>query len=295
MANTRKRACAQVCMYSLLSLGLPVALGYPQPAAATPNYESRRIRIEYAEPKNPAHQQLNQMLREHRALEKLQEIFGPFQLPTELTLRITGCDGISNAWYIQPTVTVCYEYLDEIFRNMPKEPTPEGVTPSDAVTGQFFYAFAHEMGHAMFDLLSVPVFGRPEDAADQFATFVILQFGKDEARRLIKGAAYSYRKYLQNPTVIAPLAAFSDAHSPPAERFYNLLCIAYGADSVLFKDVVAKGYLPPERANGCSREYGEVSYAFHQLIRPHLDLDLAKHVMRREWLPPQGEQRQSRN
>jgi hypothetical protein len=35
---------------------------------------------------------------------------------------------------------------------MPKETTPAGVTPVDAVLGQFFYAIAHEAGHAMFDL-----------------------------------------------------------------------------------------------------------------------------------------------
>ena len=36
---------------------------------------------------------------------------------------------------------------------------PAGITPADAISGQFFYAFAHEMGHAVFDLLAVPVFG----------------------------------------------------------------------------------------------------------------------------------------
>lgn len=60
--------------------------------------------------------------------------------------------------------------------------------------GQFFYVFAHEMGHAMFDILRVPIFGNAEDAADQFATYIMLQFGKDQARRLITGAALSYKQ-----------------------------------------------------------------------------------------------------
>jgi Putative metallopeptidase len=253
--------------------------------AAAPSFEAKRIKIEYGEPKNPAHEHVLGMLQKHRALEKMQEIFSPLQLPVDLTLRTVGCDGVSNAWYIQPTISICYEYVDEIFRNMPKETTPAGITPEDAVTGQFFYAVAHEMGHAVFDLLSIPVLGRPEDAADQFAAYVILQFGKDDARRLITGAAYAYEKYLRNPTVTAPLTAFSDAHSPPAERFYNLLCMAYGADSRLFADAVSKGYLPADRAKGCTREYGEVSYAFYKLIRPRLDRELAQQVMRKEWLP----------
>src|SRR5262245_39981409 len=191
----------------------------------------------------------------------------------------------SNAWYSRPTVTICYEYLAEVQRDMPKETTPAGVTPADAVLGQFFYAIAHEVGHAMFDLLNVPVFGHQEDAADQFAGYIILQFGKDDARRLILGAAHSYNKYVKNPTVTAPLTAFSDEHGPPAQRYYNLLCLAYGADPVLFGDVVDKNYLPKERAKLCRSQYGELNYAFHQLISPHLDRQLAKQVMDKSWLP----------
>ena len=86
-----------------------------------------------------------------------------------------------------------------------------------------------------------------------------------------------------------PLAAFSDAHSPPAERFYNMLCMAYGADARLFADFVTEGYLPKARAAGCTREYGEVAYAFQKLIVPHLDKDRAKAVLQKTWLPDQRE------
>jgi Putative metallopeptidase len=246
--------------------------------------QSRGMRVEYDPPKNPVHLPLYDMVKERRVLEKLREVFSPFQLPVDLTLKTTGCDGQANAWYARPTLTICYEYLDEIRRDMPKDAAEIGITPNDAAIGQFFYAAAHEMGHAVFDLLSVPVFGRPEDAADQFATYMMLQFGKADARRLILGAAHSYKKYVNNPTVTAPLKAFSDWHGAPAQRFYNLLCLAYGADPVLFADFAEKQFLPEARARGCRREYGEVAYAFGQLIAPHLDQQLAKRVMDKTWL-----------
>ena len=278
MKSTSRLSGVLVSALCLSLLVMPVKL-------AVADAQSKRIAIEYEPPKNPAHQPLYEMLKERRVLEKLQEIFSPFQLPIELTFKTVGCDGLSNAWYSRPTVTICYEYLAEIQRDMPKETTPAGVTPADAVLGQFFYAVAHETGHAIFDLLNVPVFGHQEDAADQFAGYIILQFGKADARRLILGAAHSYKKYVQNPTVTAPLTAFSDEHGPPAQRFYNLLCLAYGADRVLFADVVEKEYLPKERARLCRRQYGELTYAFHQLIAPHLDKQLAKQVMDKSWLP----------
>ncbi len=257
-------------------------------ALASTDAQPNRIRIEYVPPTNPEHQGIYEMVKERRVLEKMQEIYGAFRLPFDLTMRTVGCDGVSNAWYQRGRVSICYEYLEEVRRMMPKETSPQGVTPADAMVGQFFYVVSHEMGHAMFDMLDVPVFGGGEDAADQFATFIMLQFGKDEARRLVVAAAYSYREFLTNPKVTAPLAAFSDMHSPPATRFYNMLCLAYGADSKLFGDFVDKGYLPKERASGCRREYGEVSYAFTKLIAPHLDKAIAQSVLKKDWLPTQS-------
>ena len=247
--------------------------------------QTNRMRIEYVAPTNPAHQALYELLKEKRALEKLQEIFSPFRLPVDLTLRTVGCDGVSNAWYHLPAVSVCYEYLNEILQAMPKSTTPDGVTPADAVMGQFFYVFAHEMGHAMFDILQVPIFGNAEDAADHFATYIMLQFGKDQARGLITGAALSYKKYVMGPQVTAPLVAFSDAHAAPAQRFFNLLCLAYGANQELFSDFVTKGYLPEARARGCKGEYDQVAFAFRDLIVPHLDQQMAKVVLNKAWLP----------
>ena len=50
--------------------------------------------------------------------------------------------------------------------------------------------FLHEVGHAVFDYLDVPNTGREEDVADQFAAYLLLQFAKSDARRLILGVAY---------------------------------------------------------------------------------------------------------
>ena len=267
------------------AFGSPI---YTLGALASADAQPNRINIEYVPPTNPEHQHIYEMVKERRVLEKLQEIYGAFKLPFELTLRMVGCDGVVNAWYQRGRVSVCYEYLEEVQRMMPKETSPQGVTPADAMVGQFFYVVSHEMGHAMFDMLDVPIFGGGEDAADRFATYIMLQFGKDQARRLITAAAYSYRNFLTHQKVTAPLAAFSDAHSPPATRFYNMLCLAYGADAKLFGDYVEQGYLPKERASGCRKEYGEVSYAFTKLIAPHIDKAIAQRVMKTDWLPAQS-------
>jgi hypothetical protein len=246
--------------------------------------QPNRIVIEYIPPKNPAHQALYDWVRERQVLEKSQELFSPFRLPTDLTLRLQGCDGKVNAWFRRWSITICYEYLDFIRQNMPAEQSTWGVTPTDAVVGQYFYVLGHEMGHALFDMLSVPLWGRPEDAADQFSAYMMLQLGKTEARRLITGAAYSYKGYLANPTIAVRIAMFSGVHGAPLQRYFNLLCIAYGADPELFKDLVDNDYLPERRARSCRVEFGEVNFAFQQTMLSHVDRELARKVLSQDWI-----------
>jgi hypothetical protein len=81
------------------------------------------------------------------------------------------------------------------------------------------------------------------------------------------------------------LRSFSSNHGAPQARFYNMLCLAYGADQKLFADLIEKDYLPPGRAKGCKREYMEVAFAFQHLIRKHVDADMAKRVLETDWLP----------
>lgn len=246
--------------------------------------EPRRIDIAYVPPKDPKHRALYELLTSRRVLEKIQAILAPFRLPARVLLKVEGCDGTANAYSGDGGVTVCYEYLDEIWRNVPAETTPEGVAPVDALVGPLVDVFFHEFGHVLFYLLQVPILGREEDAADQFSAYLMLNFGYDEAKRLIAGAAYQFKRDLM-PEFRLELKDFSDTHGTPAQRFYNLLCIAFGANSELFNDIVNKGHLPVERAIGCEDEYRAVAHAFKTLIGPHIDQALAKDVMARHWLP----------
>ena len=110
-----------ICMIFVVALP---RLGHAAPAEA-----GTIQHFDYAPPKNPAHQTLYELLKEYRALEKLQELLSRFRLPRLLTLKLEGCDGESNAWYDDDTVTVCYEYIDEVWRNAPETTTPVGPHP----------------------------------------------------------------------------------------------------------------------------------------------------------------------
>ena len=216
-------------------------------AAVSPKFKSNRIEVRYVEPESANQQPVFKLLKERRALEKLRDLLNAIRLPRTLTLQTQSCKGVVNAWYENATVTLCYELVDDIWSKVPERTTPAGVAPVDTMVGPFVHVFLHEIGHALFDLLNIPVLGREEDAADQFATYLMLQFDNDEARRLIGGTAYQYKEDVSSPTVSMPLKQFSDEHGAAAQRFYNLLCMAYGSDQKLFGDLVTSGYLRVNR------------------------------------------------
>ncbi len=231
------------------------------------------IRIVYAAPKDAAHEPLYQSLRDKRVLERIRDRLAGLRLPRVLTLTVKGCDGEVDASYeaSDTTLTICYEYLayiQDLGRSIPPAGVAEGLTPANYIVGPFLEVVLHELAHAIFDLKKVPVLGREEDAADQVAAYTLLRLGKDEARRVIASVAVMYASEAKE----APpeLKDFANEHSLPAQRFYNLMCIAYGSDRKTFGDFVEKGYLPAERADLCEEEYRQVKYAFDRLVMPHL-------------------------
>jgi hypothetical protein len=272
---------------ALILPNLPVAQSQ---TTATQIDQPNRISVAYVTPKNSSFQQLYDRLRDRRALEKIQEILSPLRLPEELTIKTAEC-GVVNSWYTRenskPSVTICYEFLKHILESLPEKTSSAGVTPGDAAVGQFTWVALHEVGHATFDIFDVPIFGHAEDAADNFATYIMLQFGKGQARRLIGGAAWAWRAYLgdykRNPVVQMRIAGFASDHGLPEERFYNLLCLAFGADPVQFADL--GDYLPPTRSPNCSYEYKTLIHAFHKEITPHIDREMAGRILDTTWLP----------
>jgi hypothetical protein len=244
-----------------------------------------RVKVEYEAPTNAAHQPILDLMKERHVLERIQKLLSPIRLSRDLTLKVKGC-GMNNAWYENGVITVCYEYLDNVRKNLPKETSKDGVTPNDALAAETYFVFLHETGHAMFDLLNVPVFGNEESAADQFASYILLQMGKDDARQLVLGATYTFRPYMNAATTTESTVGFSDIHGTPAQRFFNLLCIGFGARQDVFGDLVKSGLLPQSRAQDCPFEYGSLAFAVGQLVKPYIDQQLAQQVLDQSWLPP---------
>lgn len=267
-----------------LSVGLAVFCAVASHAATASSQPTpeERIAVEYVEPTNPAHKALYEMARDKQLLERVRDLLRPVRWPRTLRLVLEGCDGESNAFYANAVVTVCYEYLEDIWSAASSPRRPSTVSREDAVAGPVLDVYLHEAGHALFDLLKIPLLGREEDAADQVAAYYLLNLPKEFRLRFVFGAAYSYaselkvrraRDLYRRRLEVGRHVTFSDEHGTPAQRLYNMLCLAYGSDKELFADVVSKGLLPTERSEICEDEYRQVNYAYRTLIAVHVDGD----------------------
>ena len=263
---------------------IPGTNGYVRnPLPNDPRLKTNEFDIQYVEPKNPAHKDLYDKLRHVRLLEKLQGFLAPIRLPIRIMIKVEGCDGLANAYFETDTIKVCYEYFEYLMKKAPKM-VRQGLSPRDALIGPTVEVFLHELGHGLVRVLDVPYFGKEEDVADYIATYLLLSFCKDDARRLLLGASFIGDAEAMEEQGKAPeLRTIADSHSLPAQRYYNRWCMAYGADQELFADAIDIGMLPPNRVKWCKYEWQSNEYAFQQLIEPYIDQDMKKVVKSKHW------------
>jgi hypothetical protein len=227
-----------------------------------------------------------------RVLEEYAEFLSPLHLPRTLRIMASDCDGgdFDSPYYSRTdkAMTICYSYVglteqmaDDVTRNTAKVKRWIPTTRDQLVAGEFAATVLHETGHALFDILEIPVFGREEDGADQVEAYLALQFGPDIARTIIKADAYFYEWTTTDPKTFK---GFSDPHDVDSQRMYNLLCIGYGGQRAAFQDLVTSGWLPKERADGCDKEYAQLDRAFKRTVGPYIDqAQMAKVKARKDW------------
>lgn len=257
------------------------ALGLIEPVSAQSPKSPLGIDVAYVAPINPKYTAVMEGLKARRVLEQLSEFAAPLRLPHAFHLIARECHE-ENAFYTPSewSLTLCYELIDEINRDAPKaDQMKEGVTHDDVVLGEVVFVVLHELGHAVFDMLQVPVFGREEDAADQMAVFLAMQFSREVARTIVRGDYYFFNNH-GDPT---EWSRYADEHGTNSQRLYNGLCWAYGGDPQLFKDFVDQGLLPKGRAIDCGDEYRQISVAFTKTVLPFIDDEARKLVQARDW------------
>jgi hypothetical protein len=245
-----------------------------------PDLTNSQVDIAYVEPRDPAFAPIRERLMRRRVLEQLQQFLSPLRLPRKLMVKVDQCGATRHVYEPGGPAVICYEYVALVERTAPKQSPPSGLPREAMVVGAFVQAVLSEAARAVFDILEIPIWGREEDAADKVAAFIMVQFGREVALKVLIGAAW----YFEASDRVWSQTDFASVYSPEAQRFYNYLCIAYGADPATFRFLIDGNVLPRDRARRCAGEYFDLRRAFIKTIVPHVDQALLRKVQSAHWL-----------
>jgi hypothetical protein len=195
-------------------------------------------------------------------------------IPVELGLRFAEC-GEANAYYDSsvPEVLLCFELITSYYESLADTYETEKEL-DDAVTNAFLFVFFHEIGHALVDVLELPITGREEDAVDQLSAWVLID--NDEGDQAVLDGALSF--YVSEDETDDD-TDFSDEHSFNKQRYYNMVCWVYGSDPKKYEYLVGEteeDWLPQARADRCEDEYAQLDRAWTKLLDAHVKADEAE-------------------
>lgn len=211
--------------------------------------------------------------RAEQVFETLAEnINAVFDLPRDLVLRVEDC-GEANAYYDpeNSAILVCGELLPE-FRDLAAAMEPDRDAALTLAYDNLMFTVYHELGHALVDILDLPITGREEDVADQAAVWLMLEtLDEGEGLQAVLGSADFFAA--QSEAARGDDPAFWDSHGLDAQRFHNILCWAWGFDpdqaaAALGQDL--ERLLPEERRQYCAEEYARMHNSFLTLLGKHL-------------------------
>ncbi len=105
-------------------------------------------------------------------------------------------------------------------------PTAAAADAAAFARSNLIFAFHHEAGHALIDILALPVPGGEEDAADALAVLLIDRLhGEAGAAALVRDAALAFALFAQREAPDTLLGR----HALDLDRRAALVCLYYGA------------------------------------------------------------------
>ena len=144
---------------------------------------------------------------------------------------------------------------------------PEDEQESAFIANEVIATFYHELGHAMIDVLQLPVLGKEEDAADHLSVILMNDIWEEEAAaNILASDATAYALLAAQREAGGEDPSYSDEHSLDMQRYYSVVCLFYGANPEARQGLADELGLPPERAERCPDEWQAAAGSWDALL-----------------------------
>lgn len=128
------------------------------------------------------------------------------------------------------------------------------------------FVLYHEMAHLLVHQMELPVLGREEDAADNVATWMLLNKRSPESDKaladaakgwLLTGIAYGSGEYEED---------FAAGHSLDKQRAYQIVCMMVGSDGRAFRPIANQYAMDGDRQDTCQWDYKLINRSIKSLF-----------------------------
>lgn len=180
---------------------------------------------------------------------------------------------IGNAYFMPSCncIKISFDIIKKYASNA--STTFTNINYGDAVNGAMSLILMHELAHYLIYNYDIPITGKEENAADQFAIMALL-------------LASNYDVKFYNFAQLGIIGSFNDkpvnnremvnVHAPTMERYYDMLTMFCGANLQNAKRLGLIGdkifQLPTIRAINCEREYNSSAYTWRTLMKDYINL-----------------------
>lgn len=205
---------------------LPASVSTTLPQAVTPSSKGV-FSLEIKPDKDPELNNIAHYLKDHDMLRKIVVAMNQnIKIPTDVHIITTTTN--MGTYYNRDTKTIYLDYeLMSIILALYDKYYPKA---TEANRWHYFnnvtrFLLYHELGHAVIDIYHLPVLGQEEDAADALGAIIALNYLNRGYHVLLDSADFFN---LMTKTVDTQKTDYWNEHALNKQRYYRLLCYAYG-------------------------------------------------------------------
>lgn len=172
-------------------------------------------------------------------------------------------------------ILIPYPFLDEVDQRFKAvnyagdnqgKANPENL--GQAVMDVVIHTLFHELAHALIATYELPIVGKEEDAADNLAAVLSIEYFENGAEIAISAADLFY---LEGDEIVEfEEADFWDEHSLDLQRYYATLCHVYGSDDTQYAYLLEETGFSDERAELCIGDYERMTNNWLTLLDAYM-------------------------
>lgn len=224
------------------------------------------VELKYEKRADSNEQRVYELIKEsgvnEQFIELSDELF-PFEQPMKLVY-----GGEEGPLYdpSNHTVYIPYAFILEaqhyFSKHRPKSEVDQGAIDT------LMHTLLHEAGHALVSDNGIPILGKEEDAVDNLATIIMLQYLDGGAEAAIN-AADMFAFESEDGGEYYDFGEYAGEHSFDMQRYFATLCLVYGSDPEANKgllDEIEDDYLA-DRKETCEETYLQLDYNWHEYLK----------------------------